>query len=187
MERTFSQLQIWSTHQIIFRDPILRIFAVGKAFLVPYLLPGRHSVFYIREDIPYTVLNSDMSIESIEINIRRKKWLLVCTYNPNKNLISNHLEEIGKNLDNFFWKYDNFILLGDLNSEPTESAIRDFCRIYSCKNLIKDITYFKNPFKASYTDLAITNRRKSFQDYVTEETALPDFYKMTLTGMKISM
>ena len=53
---------------------------------------------YIREDIPSTLLNSDMSIESfsIEKNIRKKKWLLVCTYNPNKNLISNHLKEMAK-------------------------------------------------------------------------------------------
>ena len=70
-----------------------------------------------------------MSIESfyIEMNIRKKKWLLVCTYNPNENLISNHLKKTDKNLDNYSSKYDNFILLGDLNSEPTESAVRDFC------------------------------------------------------------
>ena len=54
---------------------------------------GGGILLYIREDIPSTLLNSDMSIESfsIEINTRKKKWLLVCTYNPNKNLISNHL------------------------------------------------------------------------------------------------
>ena len=50
---------------------------------------GGGILLYIREDIPSTLLNSDMSIESfsVEINIRKKKWLLVCTYNPNKNLI----------------------------------------------------------------------------------------------------
>ena len=39
---------------------------------------------YIWEDIPSTLLNSNMSFESFsnEINIRKKKWLLVCTYNP---------------------------------------------------------------------------------------------------------
>ena len=94
-------------------------------------------LLYIREDIPSPLLNFDMSIESfyIEINIRKKKWLLVGTYNPNKNLISNHLKEIGKNVDNYSSKYDNFILLGDLKSEPTESAVKEFCEIYSCKNL----------------------------------------------------
>ena len=74
-----------------------------------------------------------MSIESfyVEINIRKKKWLLVFMHNPNKNLISNHLKEIGKNLDNYFSKYDNSILLVDLNSEPTESVVTDFSEIYS--------------------------------------------------------
>ena len=61
---------------------------------------------YIREDIPSTLLNSDMSLESfcIEINISKKKCLLVCTYNPNKNLISNHLKEIGKKPGQLFLK-----------------------------------------------------------------------------------
>ena len=79
---------------------------------------GGGILLYIREDIPSTLLNTKLLIEGfcIEINIRKKKWLLVCTYNPNKNLISNHLKEIGKNLDNYSSKYDNFILLGDLNS-----------------------------------------------------------------------
>ena len=90
-------------------------------------LNGGGTLLYVREDITSTLLNSELFIEGfcIEINIRKKKWLLVCTYNPKKNLISNHLKELGKNLNNY-----NFILLDDLNSEPTESAVRDFCHIY---------------------------------------------------------
>ena len=96
-------------------------------------------------------------------------------------LILNHLKEIGKNLDNYSSKYDNFILLGDLNSEPTESAVRDFCQIYGCKNLIKDNTCFKNPEKPSCIDLIITNRPKSFQNSVTLETRLSDLKTTTLS------
>ena len=88
-------------------------------------------------------------------------------------------------MDNYSSKYDNFILLGDLNSEPTKSAVRDFCKIYSCKNVIKDNTCFKNPSKPSYIDLIITNRPKNFQNSVTVETRFPDFDKMTLTVMKV--
>ena len=145
-------------------------------------------LLYIREDIPSTQLNANMSIESfsIEINMRKRKWLLICTYNPNKNLISNHLKEIGKNLNNYSSKYDNFILFDDLNSEPTESAVRDFCEIYSRKNLIKDLnTCFKNSSKPCSIDLIITNRPKSFQNSVTVETGLSDFHTMTLTVMKV--
>ena len=85
-------------------------------------------------------------------------------------------------MDNYSSKYDNFILLGDLNSDPTESAVRDICQIYGCQNLIKDN---KNPEKPSCIDLIITNRPKSFENSVTLETGLSDFHKMTLTVMKV--
>ena len=53
--------------------------------------------------MPLTLMKAELLIEGccIEINIRKKKLLLVCTYNPNKNLISNHLKEIG-NIPIFF-------------------------------------------------------------------------------------
>ena len=103
---------------------------------------GGGILLYVREDIPSTLLNTELLIGGfcIEINIRKRKWLLVCTYNPNKNIISNNLKEIGKSLHNYSSKYYNFILLGDLNSEPTELAVRDFCQIFGCKNLIKGNT-----------------------------------------------
>lgn len=59
------------------------------------------------------------------MNIRKMKRLLVSVYNPNKNLFSNNLKEMGNNLDNYFSKYVNFYLLGNLNSEPTESTVRN--------------------------------------------------------------
>ena len=57
-------------------------------------MPTVEVYLYIREDIPSTLLNSDTATGSfyIEMNIRKKKYFLVCTYNPNKNLISNHLK-----------------------------------------------------------------------------------------------
>ena len=88
-------------------------------------------------------------------------------------------------MDNYSSKYDNFILLYDLNSEPTELAVKDFCEIYSDKNLIKENTCFGNPSKPSCIDLIITSRPKSFQNSVTVETGFSDFYKMTLTVMKV--
>ena len=50
---------------------------------------------YIREDIPSSLLNSDVSIEGffVELNLRKKKGLLHCSYNPHKNQIKNHLKK----------------------------------------------------------------------------------------------
>ena len=71
---------------------------------------GGGILLYVREDIPSTLLNTELLIGGfcIEINIRKRKWLLVCTYNPNKNIISNNLKEIGKSLHNYSSKYYNF-------------------------------------------------------------------------------
>ena len=64
---------------------------------------GGGILLYVAKDISSTLLNTELFIEGFcfEINIRKKAWLLVCTYNPNKTLISNHLKEIGKGLDNY--------------------------------------------------------------------------------------
>ena len=69
---------------------------------------GGGILLYVKEDIPSTLLNTELLIVGfcIEIKIRKKKWLLVCTYNPNKNLILNHLKEIDKSLDNISKIYE---------------------------------------------------------------------------------
>ena len=60
-----------------------------------------------------------MKIEGffIELNLRRKEWLLCCSYNSKYSQISHHLKEIGKYLDVLTSKYDNMILMGDFNAE----------------------------------------------------------------------
>ena len=102
-----------------------------------------------------------------------------------KPLISKHLNEIGKNFDLLLYKYDNFMLMGDLNAEPTEVAVSDFCEIYNLKHLIKEKMCFKNPTKPTCIDLIVTNRPKFFQDTVVLETKLSDFHNMSVTVMKM--
>ena len=83
---------------------------------------------YVREDAPSTLLKTVSEIKAfyVELNIRKKKWLLCCSYNPNKTFNTKNLAEIAKNQDLFSSKYNNFILLGDFNSEPREQPMRDF-------------------------------------------------------------
>ena len=81
---------------------------------------GDH-LLYIREDIPSRLLTEYKPPENVEclfvkINIRKKKRLLCCSYNPHKNDISNHLNTLSKGLDVYLKHYDNLHILGDLNS-----------------------------------------------------------------------
>ena len=62
---------------------------------------GSGILVFICEDIPTKLIDFQMKIEVffIELYLRRKKWLLCCSYNPKYSQISHHLKEIGKNLD----------------------------------------------------------------------------------------
>ena len=79
------------------------------------------------------------------------------------------------------------MLIGDLNAEPTEAAVSDFCEICNLKHLIKDKTCFKNPTKPTCIDLIVTNRPKCFQDTVVFETGLSDFHEMSVKLWKCTM
>ena len=120
----------------------------------------------------------------VEINLRKKKWLISCSYIPNKTLIQNHLLEISKKLDLCSSRYENVFLFGDFNTEPNELHMEDFCLNYNLSNLIKEPTCFKNPAHPTCIDLILTNFPKSFQNSMAIETGLSDFHKRTITVMK---
>ena len=94
----------------------------------------------IREEIPTKIISitplKDFGGTFGELNFRKKKVMLYCSYNPHKNLISNHLNILGKILDTQIEIYDNFLIVGDFNSEMTESAMENFCGTYHLHNLI---------------------------------------------------
>jgi hypothetical protein len=84
---------------------------------------GGGIMLFVRENVTFNLLsfeNSPIECFYVELNIKRKKWLLVCSYNPNKNDIKNHLLEIGKGLDLYVSKYDNLNFLGDFNVEMSD-------------------------------------------------------------------
>ena len=104
-------------------------------------------------------LKCDADFEAIfaEINLRKKKWLLCCSYNPHKSNIANHLKNISKTLEKLNSTYDNLVLLGDFNAELEEESISEFLNLYNLKNLVKQNTCFKNPNKPTGIDLILTN------------------------------
>ena len=84
-----------------------------------------------REGIPIKLLSSYIApIESfyVEINLRRKKWLLNCSYNPDKSNTSMHLLALRENLDLYSTKYQNFVILGDFNVEVDNNDMKNFCK-----------------------------------------------------------
>ena len=96
----------------------------------------------ISEDIPSKLLNTDLLIEGffVEIRLRKKAWLLCRSYNPKKNLIANHLNCTGRNLDSQLGQYENFIVMDDFNVEPTDATMK-----ISVRSLVVKILSKKRP------------------------------------------
>ena len=161
-------------------------------FTSPYRLDrSEHAgglLLYIREGIPAkqmpSIVFGEIECLAVEIHIYKKKWLVYGTYNPNKSLIRNHLSVLSKTLSHYAPLYDNFILLGDFNSEVTDEAMVEFCELFNLKNLVKDPTCYKNPDNPSCIDLILTNRLNAYQDTCVIETGLSDFHKLTATVLK---
>ena len=88
-------------------------------------------------------------------------------------------------MDTLLSYYENVIIMGDFNSELTETNMAEFCDTYDLTNLIREPTCYKNPNNPSAIDVILTNRNKSFQHSKTLETGLSDFHKLTVSVMKI--
>ena len=166
----------------------LRIQGYAPPFRYDRTSHGGGIRLFIREDIPTKIISitplKDFEGIFVELNFRKKKILFCYSYNPHTNLISNHLNILGKILDTHMKIHDNFLIVGDFNSEMTESAMKNFCGTYQLHNLIKDRTCFKNLNKPSCIDLLLTNFPKSFLKSQILETGLSDFHKLTLTVLK---
>ena len=114
-----------------------------EGFHVPYRLDrtdkGGGILLFVRAHIPSRKINVKFSpkIEAIviEINLKKKKWLLIGSYNPHKNMIGDHLNCIGNYLNEASKRYENFIIIGDLNSETEDDAMQEFCSVYNFKNV----------------------------------------------------
>ena len=131
---------------------------------------------FLRENMTCSILNiKQLTIEAllIELNLRKRKWLLCCSYNPHKNLIVAHLRETHIALDVLSSKYENIIIIGDLIWSQKNL---DFCQSFNMESLINNFTCYKNPNKSTCIDLVLTNKPRFFKNSSVLETRLFYFH-----------
>ena len=150
---------------------------------------GGGILVYIRDKVPANEIkqmNIANSIECVltEINVGKKKWALISTYRPPSQCEKFFFEEMGKVLDQLAPRYENFVIVGDLNSEETNCEISNFMDVYGLKNLIKSPTCYKSVDNPSSIDMFLTNKASGFQNTTTIEVGLSDFHLMILTVLK---
>ena len=92
--------------------------------------------------------------------------------------IKNHLQGIGKRLENYSSKYENFIVLGDFNAEMSNPHMSEFRALYNVTNLFKEPpTCYKNVDKPTSIDHILTNHARCFQH--------SGVYELTFTVLKM--
>ena len=72
--------------------------------------------------------------------------------------------------------------MGDFNSQPTHSIVKDFMDANGFINLIKSNTCFK--VKGSCFDLILTNRKYSFKHSDSVETGISHHHNLIYTMLK---
>ena len=107
-------------------------------------------------------MKSSVESISIELNVRKNKWLVNFSYNANRSNICDHLRSLGKSLGILLTNYDKVFHMGDVDVEEADIHIKEFCNLYKLKNLIKVPTCFKNVDHPKTIDLMMTNSVNSF-------------------------
>ena len=140
---------------------------------------------FVREDIPSNVISQEtLCIEGmfIKLNFRQKKWLLSCSYKPNFNTNTDHLEILRRILDLYSVQFENLILIGDFNTDMNRICIKTFCESYTLSSFTNKPKCYNNQKNPSCIDLIFTNNFE-IQNSCVMETGLSDFHMMNVTAM----
>ena len=123
-------------------------------------------------------LPRNIQIITFEIYLRKEKWLFVSIYKPASQSNQYFLDILGDLLDFYSQDYDNDVILGDFNLEPSNSSIVSFMNNQNLFNLVKSNTCFKG--KGSCIDLILTKRKYFFKNTCSVETVLSDHHHFDL-------
>ena len=112
--------------------------------------------------------------------------MLSYSYNPHKGNTKQYLSNISKGLHELNSKYDNILIIGDLNSEMSEPSLDEFCQTYNLESIVNKPTCFKNPKNPLCIDLVPSNKQERFSKAKTVETGPSDFHKMVVSVFETS-
>ena len=165
-----------------------------------FILPGFHEALrldinhrsggllvYIKASLPSKILTKfklpiNIQIISFEINLRKEKCLFVSICKPPSQSNQYFLDILGDLLDFYSQDYDNKVIFGDFNLEPSNPSIASFMNNQNLFNLVKSNTCFKG--KGSSIDLILTNRKYSFKNTCSVETGLRDHHHLIYSVIK---
>ena len=152
-------------------------------------------VVYVKTGIPvkrvHALEPANLEVICFEITTAKRKWLIYSFYRSETfTQLPKFSEELKKSVDMAINKYENIILMGDINVDMSSLNklnvnyydVNEFCDIFSLTNLIKQTTCLTPTAKhPSLIDIILTNKPRSFKNSVAIETVLSDHHKMVVT------
>ena len=86
---------------------------------------------YVNSNIPSKILKipdcpNDTQVIPVEINLKKQKWLVIAIYTPPYQCKNYFLTELTKILDKCTGSYENTVILGDFNTQPTNQILETF-------------------------------------------------------------
>ena len=130
------------------------------------------------------IFEKEICAFTIEINLCKVTWLLVCFYNPNFCNLPVHLNAIDKAIEFYSKIYDKILIAEDFNMQVSDTKLDTFCSIWNLKSLRKEPKCFKNSNNPSCRDLFLTNTIRSFQETKVFEIGLSHFHKLVVMVLK---
>ena len=128
-------------------------------------------------------LPGDIQCISIELNLRKQKWLLLSIYRPPYQRLNYFIKYLSNYIDSLESNYQNIIIMGDFNAESNVPEISSFMTCYNLSSLLKTPTCFKSG-AGSCIDLILTNKRMSFKGTTSFETGVSDYHHLIYTVLK---
>ena len=109
--------------------------------------------------------------------------MVIAIYTPPSQCKNYFMTELTKILDKFKGSYENAVILGDFNMQPTNQILETFLEDNNFVNLIKSNACFKSK-PASCIDLILTNKSKSYQNSGVIETGISDHHALIFPFLK---
>ena len=115
-----------------------------------------------------------------ELVVNKKKWIVYSIYRPPESSnIDAFFTDLSITLNSALDKYENIILMGDINIDTLNkqdtgyNRIVSFCDVFGLSNLVTAKTCFTKNTSSSI-DVILTNRPRCFQKTSVFETGISD-------------
>ena len=144
-----------------FQIPNLSLKGTKKPFRLDVDEHSGVLLVYINESIPSRRLNgfifgNDMQIVPVELNLKKRKWLIFSIYRPPRQNLTNFLTVLSAAIDFYTRLYDKILVIGDFNAEPQTPVLDTFLKT-GLYNHMKSKTCWKSP-NGSCIDLILTTK-----------------------------